>query len=113
MRGADPSTAWGKPRSGEETVEGIIAIDIAIVTKRGDSRSCQKNLLKSLGKDRETGIAVGPSVRRGKTQMEKRITVFLPPDTCREINNFGTASLEPKSRYFSGAIAGWVWRNNS
>ena len=48
VRGADPSTAWGKLRSGEETVEGIIAI----VTKRGDSRSCQTNLLKSLGKHR-------------------------------------------------------------
>ncbi len=65
MRGADPSTAWGKPRSGEETVEGIIARDISINRKRGDSRSCQTNLLKSLGKDRETGIAARPSDRRG------------------------------------------------
>ncbi len=67
MRGADPSTAWGKLRSGEETVEGIIAIDIDIATKRVDSRSCQTNLLKSLGKHRETGIAnqTGRSARDG------------------------------------------------
>ena len=39
-----------------------------------------------------------------KAQMEKRIAVFLPPDTCREINGFGTAPLEPKSRQFSCAI---------
>ncbi len=65
VRGAVPSTAWGKSRSGGETVEGIIAIDIDIVTKRVDSRSCQTDLLKSLGKDRWTGIAARPSVRRG------------------------------------------------
>jgi len=39
-----------------------------------------------------------------KAQIEKRIAVFLPPDTCREINNFGTAPLGPKSRHFSGAV---------
>ncbi len=52
----------GSPAHGK-TVEGIIAIDIAIVTKRGDSRSRQTNLLKSLGKHRETGIAARLGVR--------------------------------------------------
>ena len=65
MRGADPSTAWGEAPLRGKTVEGIIAIDIAIVTKRVDSRSCQTNLLKSLGKHRETGIAARLGVRRG------------------------------------------------
>ena len=59
----------GSSDQGEKTVEGIIAIDIAIVTKRGDSRSCQTNLLKSLGKHLETGIAARLGVRR---RMERK-----------------------------------------
>ena len=69
VRGAVPSNAWGKTRSGRDTIEGkitiVIIIVIDIVTKRVDSCSCQTNLLKFLGRDRETGIATRLGVHRG------------------------------------------------